>query len=129
MMFAHPYWLLTLFLLPLAAWLKGRRGRPAAFVYSSVALAAGLTRARRSHAGALLTALRWLVLATFIVALAQPRLMKSQTQVKASGIDIVCALDLSGSMKTQDYLVKGRQISRVEMAKPVLEEFIQGRPN
>lgn len=129
MTFAHPYLLLTLLLLPLAAWFKGRRGRPAAFVYSSVKLVEGLTSMRRSRAGALLAALRWLVLAAFIVALAQPRLMKSQTQVKASGIDIVCALDLSGSMKTQDYLINGRQISRIDMAKPVLEQFIEGRPN
>jgi len=129
MTFAHPYLLLLLLLLPLAAWFKGRRGRPAAFVYSSVRLVEGLTRARRSHAGAVLAALRWLALAVFIVALAQPRLMKSQTEVKASGIDIVCALDLSGSMKTEDYIINGRQINRIDMAKPVLEQFIEGRPS
>ena len=79
MAFAHPYFLLLLLLLPLLAWLKGRRGQPPAFLYSSVQLVEGLTRARRSRAGAFLAALRWLVLALFIVALAQPRLMKSQT--------------------------------------------------
>src|SRR5271170_5427019 len=102
MMFAHPYWLLALFLLPLAAWLKGRRGRPAAFVYSSVRLVAGLTRARRSRAGALLAAMRWLALAAFIGALAQLRVMKSETKVTASGVDIAVAMDLSGSMISED---------------------------
>jgi Ca-activated chloride channel family protein len=129
MTFAHPYLLLTFVLLPLVAWLKGRRGRSAAFVYSSVQLVAGLTHARRSRAGALLAALRWLSLAAFVIALAQPRLARSHTEVKASGIDIVCALDLSGSMKTGDYIVNGRQVSRINMAKPVLEQFIEGRPN
>ena len=129
MMFAHPYWFLALLALPLAAWLKGRRGRPAAFVYSSVGLLAGLTRARRSQAGSVLAALRWLALALFILALTQPRLMKSTTEVKASGIDIVCALDLSGSMKTQDYIINHQQISRIDMAEPVLKQFIEGRPN
>jgi len=129
MTFAHPYLLLLLLLLPLVAWLKGRRGQPPAFLYSSVRLVEGLTRARRSRAGAFLAALRWLVLALFIVALAQPRLMKSATAVKASGIDIVCALDLSGSMNTGDYIINRRQISRINMAKPVLQEFIEGRPN
>ena len=129
MTFAHPYFLLLLLLLPLMAWLKGRRGQPPAFLYSSVRLVEGLTRARRSRAGAFLAALRWLVLALFIVALAQPRLMKSRTEVKASVIDIVCALDLSGSMNTGDYIINRRQISRINMAKPVLEEFIEGRPN
>ena len=129
MSFAHPYFLLLLLLLPLLAWLKGRRGQPPAFLYSSVKLVEGLTRARRSRAGAFLAALRWLVFAVFIVALAQPRLSKSTTEVKASGIDIVCALDLSGSMTTPDYMINGRQISRIDMAKPVLKEFIEGRPN
>jgi Ca-activated chloride channel family protein len=126
---AHPWFLLLLLLLPLAAWLKGRRGQPAAFLYSSVKLAEGLTGATRSRAGGFLSALRWLVLAAFIVALAQPRLSKSTTEVKASGIDIACALDLSGSMNTGDYIVNGRQVSRIDMAKPVLKKFIEGRPN
>jgi Ca-activated chloride channel family protein len=129
MSFAHPYLLLLLLLLPLLAWLKGRRGRPPAFLYSSVKLAEGFTRERHSRAGAFLAALRWIVLGIFIVALAQPRLMRSQTQVRASGIDIVCALDLSGSMTTKDYIQNDQQVSRIDIAKPVLEEFIEGRPN
>ena len=76
MTFAHPYFLLLLLLLPLLAWLKGRRGSPPAFLYSSVQLVAGLTRVRRSRSGAFLAALRWLALALFIVALAQPRLVQ-----------------------------------------------------
>jgi Ca-activated chloride channel family protein len=56
-------------------------------------------------------------------------LTKSTTEVKASGIDIVCALDLSGSMTTGDYIVNGQQVSRIDMAKPVLKEFIEGRPD
>ena len=129
MTFAHPYFLLLLLLLPLLAWLKGRRGRPPAFLYSSVRLVEGLTRARRSRAGAFLAALRWLVLISFIVALAQPRLMKSQTTVKASGIDIVAALDLSGSMISEDFVVHGERINRFNMARSVLKGFIDERPN
>ncbi|MGA2246499.1 MAG: VWA domain-containing protein [Verrucomicrobiota bacterium] len=129
MAFAHPYLLLLLLLLPPLAWLKGRRGAPPAFVYSSVQLVRGLQNISRARAGGFLMSLRWFVLAVFIVALAQPRLAKSTSQVKASGIDIVAALDLSGSMKTGDYLVDGRQVSRIDTAKPVLEKFIKGRPN
>jgi len=86
MTFAHPYFLLLLLLLPLLAWLKGRRGQPPAFLYSAVRLVEGLTRARRSRTGAFLAALRWLVLALFIVALAQPRLMKSATTSRPAAL-------------------------------------------
>jgi Ca-activated chloride channel family protein len=129
MTFAHPYFLLLLLLLPPLAWLKGRRGMPPAFVYSSVQLVRGMQNISRSRPGGFLPSLRWLILGIFIVALAQPRLSKSTTEVKASGIDIACALDLSGSMRTDDYIVDGQQVSRIDMAKPVLEKFIEGRPN
>jgi Ca-activated chloride channel family protein len=121
--------LLLLLLLPLLAWLKGRRGQPPAFLYSAVRLVEGLTRARRSRAGAFLAALRWLVLALFIVALAQPRLMKSATTVKASGVDIVAALDMSGSMISEDFVVRGQRVNRFNMARAVLKQFIEQRPN
>ncbi|HTV76271.1 MAG TPA: BatA domain-containing protein, partial [Candidatus Baltobacteraceae bacterium] len=129
MTFAHPYVLLLLLLLPLFAWLKGRRGSQPAFLYSSLKLVEGLTRVRRSRAGAILAVLRWLALAVLIVALAQPRLAKSTTEVKASGIDIVVALDLSGSMNTPDYEVNGQRISRFNLAKSVLKKFVSERPD
>jgi len=129
MTFAHPFLLLLLLLLPVAAWLKGRRGSSPAFVYSSVKLVAGLAGAKRSRAGAVLLALRWLALAVLLVALAQPRLMKSTTQVKASGVDIVAALDLSGSMISEDFEVRGERVNRFDMARSVLKGFIDQRPN
>jgi Ca-activated chloride channel homolog len=127
--FAHPILFLLLLLLPLAAWLKGQIGRPPAFVYSSVKLVAGLGRARRSRAGALLAALRWLALALLIAALAEPRLTRSTTEVKASGIDIAVAFDLSGSMTTPDYEKDGQRVNRFNLAKSVLKKFVAERPN
>src|SRR5215471_1573279 len=98
MTFGHPYLFLLLLLLPLAAWLKGKQGEPPAFVYSSVQLVRGLMNISRTRSGGVLSALRWLALALFIVALSRPRLTHSETKVTASGIDIVVALDMSGSM-------------------------------
>ena len=129
MAFAHPYFLLLLLLLPLLAWLKGKRGRSPAFLYSSVRLVEGLTRARRSRAGGFLLTLRWLILALFIVALAQPRLTKSETTVKASGVDIAVAFDLSGSMLSEDFVVKGGRVNRFNLARSVLKGFIDKRPS
>jgi Ca-activated chloride channel family protein len=129
MAFAHPYFLLLLLLLPLLAWLKGKRGRSPAFLYSSLRLVEGLTRARRSRAGRFLLTLRWLILALFIVALAQPRLTKSETTVKASGVDIAVTFDLSGSMLSEDFLVKGERVNRFNLTRSVLKGFIDKRPS
>ena len=129
MIFAHPWLLLLLLLLPVLAWLKGRRGAPPAFVYSSVQLVRAMQNIHRSRFGGFLGSLRWLSLALLIVALAQPRFAKSTTEVKASGIDIVAALDLSGSMISEDFVVHGERVNRVNMAKSVLKYFIDKRPN
>src|SRR3954471_12570711 len=109
MTFGHPYFLLLLLLLPLAAWLKGKRGKPAAFVYSSVQLVRGILNVTRTRSGGLVSALRWASLALFVLAMAQPRLTKSETRVSASGIDIAVAMDLSGSMRSEDFEVGPNQ--------------------
>ena len=129
MTFAHPFLLLLLLLLPLLAWLKGRRGAPPAFVYSSVQLVRAMQNIHRSRFGGFLGSLRWLALALGIVALAQPRLAKSTTEIKASGVDIVVALDLSGSMISEDFEVRGERVNRFNMARSVLKGFIDKRPN
>jgi Ca-activated chloride channel homolog len=65
----------------------------------------------------------------FIVASAQPRLMKSETTVKASGVDIAVALDMSGSMVSEDFVVKDQRVNRFNMARSVLKGFIDKRPS
>jgi Ca-activated chloride channel family protein len=129
MTFAHPIFLFLLVLLPLLAWLKGRRGQPPAFLYSSVRLVSRFSRVNRSRAGMFLAALRWVTLGLFIVALAQPRLTRSETKVSASGIDIAVAIDLSGSMASMDFEVANGRVNRLTMAKKVLKGFIEKRPN
>ena len=129
MTFANPYLLTLLLLLPLLAWLKGKRGPQAAFVYSSIQLVKGIMGLTRSHVGQILTRMRWLALALFIVALARPQLGEGETQVVASGIDIVVAIDLSGSMAAEDFELKGERVNRLVIAKDVLEKFIAKRPS
>jgi len=129
MTFGHPLFLLLLLLLPLIAWLKGRRGEPPAFIYSSVQLVRGLLNITRTRSGGFLSALRWVALGLFIISLAQPRLTKSETKVTASGVDIVVALDMSGSMISEDFEVRGQRVNRFNMARAVLKKFIEQRPN
>jgi Ca-activated chloride channel family protein len=129
MTLAHPYVLLWLLLLPALAWLKGRWGQSASFLYSSIELVRPVASFKRSRAGRILAALRWLALILFIVALAQPRRVRGETEVKASGVDIVVAIDLSGSMRSEDFQEKGHRVNRINLAREVLGKFIDGRPS
>ena len=91
----------------------------------------GILNVTRTRSGAFLAALRWLVLALLIIALAQPRLTKSETKVTASGVDIVVALDMSGSMAVGGLRACERPAPSTgsAMAKEVLKKFIDKRPN
>ena len=129
MTFGHPYVLLLLLLLPLLGWLKGKQGQPPAFVYSSVQLVRGILNVSRTRSGAFLAAFRWLVLALLIIALAQPRLTKSETKISASGVDIAVVIDMSFSMADEDFELRGQPADRLTMAREVLKKFIDKRPN
>lgn len=127
--FANWWFLFALLLLPLFALLRGKRGARPAFVYSSVALLKSLGQPSRSRAGAFLHALRWLALACLILAVARPQQTKTESTVRASGVDIVVAVDLSGSMESEDFQIKGQRVNRLVVAKDTVAQFIQRRPN
>lgn len=129
MIFGSPWWLLGVPLVWILAWLRGRTDRQSAFLYSSVGLVKGITQLRRSRAGRVLLLLRWLALTLVFVGLARPQLGQGSSSVKASGIDIVVALDLSPSMAAEDFESRGRRVNRVEIAREVIEKFISQRRN
>ena len=126
---AHPWILLGLLALPLFAWLKGRFGGTPGVLFSSTQLVIALGRERRARAGAFFASLFYLAMALFIVALARPQFGQTIEHIKASGIDIMLVLDVSGSMSTEDYTIGNQRASRVDAVKRVTEQFIEGRPN
>jgi Ca-activated chloride channel family protein len=127
--FAHRWVLGLLLLLPLLAWLRGHWGKAAAIEYSGLSLFGPLARARKTQARGWLSALRYLALALLIVGLARPQRIDSSSQVQESGIDMMLAIDLSPSMEALDYHKNGQEISRVDVVRETVGNFIQARPN
>ena len=119
--FDAPWVLLALALLP-AWWVWRRRRRPAAIVFSRADVLSRGPRAGQRWARALF-ALRNLVLAAFIVALARPRTGAAAENITSEGINIVLAIDLSSSMLSEDFQPQ----NRLEVAKEKVKQFILGR--
>jgi hypothetical protein len=93
-----------------------------------VGLAKGSTgRTWRVRLAWLPEALGILGLALLIFALARPQLTRRETVVQSEGIDIMLAIDTSGSMDAMDFEVNGREMNRLEVAKLVVGEFIRQR--
>ena len=60
-----------------------------------------------------------------IIALARPRMAHKKQQITGKGIDIILAIDESGSMKAVDF----KPTNRLEAAKKVAADFIEKRRN
>jgi Ca-activated chloride channel homolog len=127
--FQHPELLFLLLLLPVLAFLLGRRGRVAAVEYSSANVAREVARESRSRAGRWMMLFPLLAAALFIVGLARPQKLEGSSEVEASGIDIMLCLDVSGSMQSLDYTVNGQPTSRVTTVKAAVARFIDARPD
>ena len=108
MTFATPSVLLLLLLMP--AWLawERRAARRGGLTFSSIAGLRSLPSFWIQVGPRLLAALRGVALALFIVALARPQIGRSESKVRTEGIDIVLAVDISGSMQAVDYQLEGK---------------------
>jgi len=124
--FASPGFLFLLLVVPaLAVWYFFRRKEnPAILQVSSVR---GFRRDYvqwRHYLYNSLFVTRLLALTLLIIALARPQTNLNRQSVSVEGIDLVIALDISGSMLAQDL-----RPNRLDAAKDVAMEFIDGRPN
>ena len=68
--------------------------------------------------------LRMLVIALLVVGFARPQTTSQGQNIYSEGIDIVLLLDISGSMLAEDF-----RPNRIEAAKDVAQQFIDGRTN
>jgi len=64
-----------------------------------------------------------------VIALARPRETQRDVVVESEGLDILLAVDTSGSMQATDFQVGGRPMDRLSVAKGVMAEFVDGRPH
>jgi Ca-activated chloride channel family protein len=127
--FLQPDWFWALTVLPLVLLWRGRRGPVAAVEYSDVSLARDVARRTRSRIGGIAWLLPIIAAGLMIVGLARPQRTQSATTVTANGIDIVLALDVSGSMQALDFKVDNTRVNRIAVVKSVCRKFIDERPN
>lgn len=128
--FAYPGLLYLLIPAVLLLFLRRRDGAGGSIAYGSLFLLSKLGRKPGGRIGFFSLLLIFLSIAAGIFALARPQVVNQTEHTKSSGIDIMIAFDLSGSMEQyNDMILNGRQTSRLHVAKLVVEDFIQKRPN
>jgi len=123
--FANPKLLWLLLLVPLAiVWYVLRhKKQEASLQFSDLKGFAQLPKTWKAYLRHLLFAMKMAALALLIVALARPQSSSTNSTENIEGIDIVMAMDVSGSMLARDL-----KPDRLTAAKRVASDFVEGRP-
>jgi Ca-activated chloride channel family protein len=124
--FASPVFLWLLLFLPAIGYYLWWRRRKMTVVlqFSSLQVFGKIPRTVRERMGHIPIGLRMMAIALFIIALARPQSVSDKQNISTEGIDIVLELDISGSMLAEDF-----NPNRIDAAKQVASEFIDGRMN
>jgi Ca-activated chloride channel family protein len=124
MRLASPPWLglIAVAVVLVVLWMLRRRWQRYPFPNVTAALGRGGGIPERTVAAGVLAAL---ALAPLAVALARPQEVLSRHTERAEGVDLVVALDVSGSMTALDF----EPTDRLGVAKEVISDFLEGRPN
>src|SRR5438105_2689740 len=122
--FASPFWLLLAILIiaRVALLIRDRRRRFGAFTISSLSLISPKLPLRARFAG-LPFVLECAATLLMVIALARPQRVLRMASNDRYGIDIVIALDASGSMAAEDF----RPRNRFAVAKGLIGDFINRR--
>ena len=123
--FANPKLLWLLLLVPLAIiwYILRHKKQEAAVTFSDMKGMVKLPRTWKGFMRHLLFALKMAALALLIVAIARPQSSSTNSTSNIEGIDIVMAMDVSGSMLARDL-----KPDRLTAAKNVASDFVKDRP-
>ncbi|UCD58963.1 MAG: VWA domain-containing protein [Candidatus Hydrogenedentota bacterium] len=120
--------LLAVGLLPLI-FFSMRPRRTGSIKYPTLGLLRPLTGPLTTRIHYVPVALRSLALVLVVGALARPQLGNKNTEVLSEGVDIMLAVDTSGTMKALDFIADRKRVTRLEAVKKVVSDFISGREN
>ena len=127
--FQDPVFACLIVLLLIALWLRKVWGRHASLQFSSNWAINQLVKRKFSRLRRILVILRIVGLCLIVFALMRPQTARKWTEQVSSGIDIMLAIDLSGSMHAHDFEMDNKLVSRLEIVKSVVTEFTESRKN
>ena len=116
-------WLLLLVPLAIIWYILRHKKQEASVNFSDLKGMVKLPKTWKAYLRHLLFALKMAALALLIVALARPQSSSTNSTSNIEGIDIVMAMDVSGSMLARDL-----KPDRLTAAKNVASDFVKGRP-
>lgn len=127
MTFKDPLILTLIPLVLVGVWWLCRKHEQRALRFPASGLVTGLASTWKAKLAFLPRDLRILSVLLFMIALAGPRSVLEEAPHETLGIDIVLAIDASGSMAAEDFTITGKRYNRLQVVKNVVEEFVGAR--
>ena len=125
--FQNPWLLLFLLALPLLT-LQVRRNYQSTVHFPSLTVLKALRPSKVDLYAGIPFIIRFLAIIFLTIALARPQEGHKSTEILSVGVDIMLALDTSGSMRALDFIEEEKRITRLAVVKGVVSEFIENRP-
>ena len=122
-------WLLLFFLMVPFLTIRGKGKQQATISYSSIDTLQAIRSARVEILSILPLVLRVIAISLLVLSLARPQEGYKSTEILSVGVDIMLALDTSGSMQALDFIKDEKRDTRLAMVKDVVSQFIDNRPN
>ena len=122
-------WLLLFFLMVPYLTIRGKGKLQATISYSSIDTLQAIRSARVEILSILPLVLRMIAISLLVLALARPQEGHKSTEILSVGVDIMLALDTSGSMQALDFIKDEKRDTRLAMVKEVVSQFIENRSN
>ncbi|MBI5788971.1 MAG: VWA domain-containing protein [Candidatus Schekmanbacteria bacterium] len=124
------HWLFLLGLvIPLIIYAYFRKKRIGQIRFSSLLVLQQISASKKPYLRHLLLVLRLLCLLLLLAVIARPQSGHKSTEIITEGVDIMLALDTSGSMQAMDFKIGGERANRLEVVKKVVADFIKRRQN
>ncbi|MCH2391912.1 MAG: VWA domain-containing protein [Nitrospinales bacterium] len=123
--FEDPWLLLILLSLPIL--ILRERTIASVINYSSLASLKAVSQHHSKIKAMVPIILRFLAITLFIIAFARPQEGHKRTEILSQGVDIVLAIDTSGSMQALDFKKNETQVTRLSVVKDVVAEFVKNR--
>ena len=124
--FAYPYLLFLLVLIAGGAFLAYRK-KPSAITFSRASDLCSLVGKGSFMLVKIPLILRIIALVLLVIAAARPQKYNLSSEVNTSGVDIILAIDTSGSMRALDFFIKKKRVNRLDAVKHVVHDFISKR--
>lgn len=125
--FASPVYFLLFLAIPIVLFIRRRLLTQPSMRVTTLEGASRISGSFFVHTRHIVPFLKYFALVLMIIAMARPQWGTKHVNVLTEGVNMILAVDVSGSMEALDFKRDGKVVNRLEAVKGVITDFIKKR--